>query len=137
MRRKALQLADEFELGASRVEEMLATVESVVASDIWQRGQRAEKIYSEVPFESAVVRDGMPTITRGVIDLVFDEACGWVIVDYKTDDIEETDVPRALAYYRPQLTAYREFWTEITGREVAEAGLLFTKLEQYAILEAE
>ena len=68
LQRMAAQLAEEFELGSARVEEMLATVESVLASDIWQRAQRSQAVYSEVPIDSSADVDGVPTITRGVID---------------------------------------------------------------------
>ena len=46
---------------------------------------------------------GKLTIIRGLIDLIFEEPDGWVIVDYKTDDLASSDTPSAIHYYQPQL----------------------------------
>ena len=75
----------------------------------------------------------MPNITRGVIDLCFEESDGWVIVDYKTDDVTETDLKKAADFYAPQLKTYAEFWQNVTNMPVAKIGLYFTKLNHYQI----
>ena len=129
----ARRFADQFQLGSERVEELLIAVNSVVQSDIWARAKRSDRIYSEVPFESLDSSSEVPTITRGVIDLCFEESDGWVIVDYKTDDISESDLENATEFYSPQLNAYAEFWQNITGDPIAEAGLYFTKVDGYAV----
>ena len=46
----------------------------------------------EVPFHTLLApgdpsKGDIPTLLRGVIDLVFLEEPGWVIVDYKTDRV--------------------------------------------------
>ena len=130
----ARQYAQQFDLGAGRVAELMATVESVVASDVWARSKRASKIYTEIPFESFSDQSNslpLPNITCGVIDLCFEESDGWVIVDYKTDDLAETDLEKAVEFYAQQLKTYAEFWQNITSLPVAELGLYFTKLERY------
>ena len=129
----ARQFAHQFDLGANRVEELLASVNSVVESDIWARAKRSSKIYTEIPFESLDSSAAIPTVTRGVIDLCFQESDGWVIVDYKTDDISEADLENATDFYSPQLKTYGEFWQNITGSPLAELGLYFTKIDSYAI----
>ena len=73
----------------------------------------------------------LPNITRGVIDLCFEESNGWVIVDYKTDDLAETDLEKAVEFYAQQLKTYAEFWQNITSLPIAELGLYFTKLQRY------
>ena len=62
-----------------------------------------------------------------------EESDGWVIVDYKTDDISETDLENATNFYSPQLKTYGEFWQNITSSPVAELGLYFTKLDRYTV----
>jgi ATP-dependent helicase/nuclease subunit A len=133
--RLALQLALEYQLGAHRVEELLATLTCVINSKIWQRAQLAKRIFSEIPFESPVVDQPIPTFARGVIDLVFEEEAGWTIVDYKTDDIEPVHLASATAFYAPQIDDYATYWENITGEQVMETGLLFTKINTYQITQ--
>ena len=127
----AHQFAVQYELGIVRVPELISAVESVVASDIWARSTRAANLYAEIPFESFDSSDSAPTITRGVIDLCFEEPNGWVIVDYKTDDISASDLEAATNFYAPQLQSYAEFWQSTTGKNVSEIGVYFTKLSTY------
>ena len=134
----AQQLAEQFDLGSGRVAELLSTVETVAKSDIWARAERAKKIYTEIPFET-VTNTGsaatlVPTITRGVIDLCFNENDGWVLVDYKTDDISTNDLPDAVEYYREQMRSYSNFWQSITGQPVLETGLYFSKPAKYTVV---
>ena len=71
-----------------------------MASDLWGRFLAAEEKYCELPFS---VTDG-ETVLSGAIDLVFREAGGWVIVDYKTDDFEKD--PARKKTYQKQLDLY-------------------------------
>lgn len=87
----------------------------------------------EVPFSQRVA-DLLPaeTLVSGVIDLVFQEEKGWVIVDYKTDTVSGKDELNQLVdYYGPQLDLYRRFWEEITGETVVETGFYFTSINEY------
>lgn len=127
----ARRLTEELELGSDRVDELISTVRVVAESDIWRRAGRAIKKYAEVPFEIANHNDALPTLTKGVIDLVFRDEDGWVIVDYKTDDIEITDLADATTYYDKQLAAYAIFWEDIVQETVIERGIYFTKLLHY------
>ncbi len=132
LRSSALRLAAEYEIGSDRVDELLTTVQSVVQSDIWKRAQAAMRCFSELPFETSIPdASGKPTIIRGVIDLIFEEPEGWVIVDYKTDDISVADLPAAVAYYRNQIDQYAQHWHDTTGYQVEENGLYFTRVDSY------
>ena len=58
------------------------------------------------------------TIVSGIIDLVFLEDGGWVIVDYKTDTVENKEgLANLVEYYRAQVEMYRRFWEEIAQRK--------------------
>lgn len=128
----AVQISAQFELGAQRIDELIEAVESVAASDIWKRARQAKQVYSEIPFETCQADSGhVPTLTRGVIDLCFEEPAGWVIVDYKTDGISETDIQAAVNFYAPQLKSYAEFWNSITSHPVVETGIYLTKTHSY------
>jgi len=84
-----------------------------------------------VPFQTLLSTEhedpnAVPTILRGVIDLVFREEAGWVVVDYKTDARSQEDIPRLVEHYRGQVQTYTRVWQETTGESVVEKGLYFT-----------
>ena len=57
-------------------------------------------------------------LVQGVIDCCFMEDDEWVLLDYKTDRVED---PAALvARYRPQIGWYAKALAEITGIPVRE-----------------
>ena len=78
----------------------------------------------------------MPVLAGGVIDLVFREAEGWVIVDYKTDRVRREELAGAVAHYGRQVQLYAEVWARATGEPVHERGLYFTSLGRYVRVEA-
>lgn len=129
--KQALAVATEVDIPASRVAELIETVQAVINSDIWKRSQAATRLFSELPFDLPETRDGQLTIVRGVIDLIFEEADGWVIVDYKSDGIDIEDVDSLCEYYRPQLEQYAHYWESLTGFGVKEAGVVVTRVKEY------
>ncbi|HAG11589.1 MAG TPA: hypothetical protein DCK76_09460 [Desulfotomaculum sp.] len=94
-------------------EQVLILINKIMQSTIWQRMLQSKKRFVEVPF-SVKVEDGKQdfkgdTVISGVIDLVFLEDGGWVIVDYKTDTIEnEEGLAGLVDYYTPQVEMYRK-----------------------------
>jgi len=107
------------------------TVQRVTESAVWQRATASRQRLVEVPFQTLLASDGpckteLPTLLRGVIDLVFLEEPGWVVVDYKTDRVLPAAVSDLTEHYSPQLRTYANVWQALTGREVHEAALFFT-----------
>jgi ATP-dependent helicase/nuclease subunit A len=134
-------------LPGARVAEALALVAAVRSSAIWQRASAAERLLVEVPFAiclqpgdpllpaSGGAAGGVPLLVRGVVDLVFREAGGWVIVDWKTDAARTPDALAERArHYAPQVRLYADIWTRITGEQVVERGLFFTAANHYEVL---
>ncbi|GAI21503.1 unnamed protein product, partial [marine sediment metagenome] len=83
-------------ISQKRKEELVRIVREFKKSDLYQRLKKAELKYSEVPFTINIEpahpfytelagQDSRSVILSGTIDLVFKEADGWVVVDYKTD----------------------------------------------------
>ncbi len=111
-------------------------IEIILASEFWQRAMTSDQRLFEVPFsiktsEQELGREGnLPVILSGAIDVAFKEADGWVIADYKTDDISD-NLQTYVDYYAPQVELYSKFWEEITGDPVKEAGLYFTSINQW------
>jgi ATP-dependent helicase/nuclease subunit A len=121
-------------------EEVLEYVKGILSSPFWKRVMRSKKRFVEVPFGQHV--PGSPgnndTLVSGVIDLVFLEEEGWVIVDYKTDTVkDDEELYRLVDYYSPQLDLYRSFWEEIAGEKVLETGLYFTSVDRWVPLNFE
>ena len=110
----------------------VATVRSVTKSEIWKRALESCQRYTEIPFQilldENVKDESIPTILRGAIDLIFKEADGWVLVDYKTD---KGDPAKLLETYAPQLGLYSRCWERITGERVKEQGLFFSRTSKY------
>jgi ATP-dependent helicase/nuclease subunit A len=119
-------------------EEAVGTVQRVAGSPVWRRAQAAVRCLTEVPLAlpvaSAEAVGGLPTVRRGVIDLVFLESAGWVIVDYKSERVPASDVPALVAFYRPQVEAYATAWETAVGQPVAERGLFFTNSGEYVVV---
>lgn len=115
-------------------DEVLKYVKGIMESPFWERVSRSSRRYVEVPF-SQKTADLLPTgetLVSGVIDLVFLEEKGWVIVDYKTDTVNgKDDLRRLVDYYGPQLDLYRRFWEDITRERVVETGFYFTSINEY------
>jgi ATP-dependent helicase/nuclease subunit A len=79
---------------------------------------------------------GAPTIARGVIDLVFREDSGWIIVDYKSERVDARQIPDLVSFYQPQVDAYADAWRTIVGEPVVETGLFFTHTSDYVVVES-
>lgn len=110
--------------------ELQQALTRITAAPLWQRLLASPQVLTEVPF--GIYADDI--YLTGIIDLVFCEEGGWVLVDYKTDAIRDDDHLRQLReYYWPQVEAYRENWEKITGQPVRETGLFFTDRLEYLV----
>jgi ATP-dependent helicase/nuclease subunit A len=93
-------------------------------SKLYARIEAAKSIMPEMRITTSLA-DG--SLFQGVIDLVFEEGDGWVIIDYKTDHYKaEKDRLHLEAYYQSQIQAYRDVFEEITGYSVKETQIYFT-----------
>ncbi|HTO77106.1 MAG TPA: UvrD-helicase domain-containing protein [Thermoanaerobaculia bacterium] len=110
----------------------LALVEAARRSPLWKRALAAKRRLVEVPFALVVpsAELGLPdppreTLLTGAIDLLFEDAAGWTLVDYKSDRIAGNldDLAR---WYAPQIRHYRRYWSKLTGRPT-RAGLFFVE----------
>jgi len=113
-------------LEAEQTEAAVATVRAVMRSSLWQRAMQSRKRMTEVPFALCREKEESgPVLLRGVMDLVFQEEDGWVLVDYKTDRVQGKKLETLAARYAAQVRLYAEAWARCTGAAVKEAGLYF------------
>jgi ATP-dependent helicase/nuclease subunit A len=92
--------------------EVLRIVEAVRGSDLWARALAGKRRLVEVPF---AIPEGAGSALVGVVDLVFEEDGGWIVVDYKSDAITDANRAGLLDFYFPQIGHYRRSWEKLTG----------------------
>jgi len=124
-------------ISLKRKEELAKIIQKFKQSDLYQRLKKAELKYSEVPFTINIEpahplytelagQDSRPVILSGTIDLIFKEADGWVVVDYKTDRPKnKKDYPELAEVYQKQIAIYSQVWQEITEEQVKQSSIYF------------
>ena len=100
----------------SRVGDVIELSRQAVNSDCVRRAVASQRLWREVPV-AAPVEGGF---LHGFIDLLFEEPDGLVVVDYKTDSVEEDRVEDAVRKYRLQGGAYACAVAKTTGKPVKE-----------------
>jgi ATP-dependent helicase/nuclease subunit A len=95
------------------IEQALDTVESVSRADFWRTARASVECHEEAPFAIKELRDGLPTVVSGVVDLTYRDADGWRILDYKTDAVGDT--AELAKRYTDQIETYRRAWSTVTG----------------------
>jgi ATP-dependent helicase/nuclease subunit A len=96
-------------------------VRSALASEVVRHA--ATRRHWRETYVGAPGPDGV--LVEGIVDLLYEEDDKTlVVVDYKTDVVRPDTLDDKVAFYAPQLGAYREMLTAATGRQVT-AKLLF------------
>ncbi|MDP8243171.1 MAG: UvrD-helicase domain-containing protein [Candidatus Hinthialibacter antarcticus] len=130
----AQRLSEAMDVDDETTQRGVALLHSVSQSSILKRAKNAMQFFTEIPFQ--VMRQSeqetdVPVFLRGVIDLVFKEKNGWVVIDYKTDKITKKTMQQRGEYYSPQINAYAEEWARIVNEPVVERGVFFVHLDAY------
>jgi len=136
-------IAEEEGMDEALIPDVLRMLEDVVNHPIWRRALAARRLIHELPLRTVrtdldLVREGSIAKTiylNGVIDFLFEEENGWVVVDFKTDAYEEGQLYAFVDFYRPQVKVYREELEKEFGLLVKEVGLYFLYENEYVILE--
>lgn len=117
-----------------------SAVESFLKSDMGQRLlaspeilkeyefsvlKNAEEVYEELP-ESA---KGEKIVVQGKLDCAFREADGYVLIDYKTDNV--TDESYFVSVYKKQLDIYADALNQCTEIPVKEISIYSFKLKKF------
>src|SRR5450759_978858 len=123
---------EEAGIDPDRLNDLVATVRAVAASEIWRRAHEAARRLIEVPFGVGLDEDAEgPTLVRGSIDLAFEEDGGGVVVDYKTDSVPgDGDFAPLAEHYAPQVRLYTRAFEECTGEKVKETALYFVRADR-------
>ncbi|WP_127166304.1 helicase-exonuclease AddAB subunit AddA [Veillonella sp. CHU732] len=104
-------------------------------SDLGQRLLTAQRVERELPFSMLFpanrvypeMLDGEDLFLQGIIDTAFLEDSAWVLVDYKTDRLDEEAL---VERYRIQLMLYKEALERLTPYPVKEVYIYSFRLER-------
>jgi ATP-dependent helicase/nuclease subunit A len=120
----AVALASSYGLDAESGRRAGEAAWTALGLPVMERARRARRVWRELPL---VFPDGSDLI-EGVIDLVFEEEGGLVIVDYKTDRITPEQAVAQAAHHAPQLQLYGRGLAQAWGLPVRERLVLFTSI---------
>lgn len=137
------QVIEENELEKDREAELRSMVERF-QKRLGARLKNAKEVLTEVPFSLQVSPSsplhvslsepetrGKRMVLSGVIDLIFREEKGWVIVDYKSDRVSDPEDRRRLTdHYRTQIETYGKAWWAIAGEPVDELYIYYLENDE-------
>lgn len=94
-------------------------------SKLGKRLAEADEIFKETPFNLVKKIKGEDIIVQGIIDCYFREGDKYILLDYKTNRVDNPTDPHEIAYiketYREQIELYREAIEVVKGVKVREA----------------
>jgi ATP-dependent exoDNAse (exonuclease V) beta subunit len=99
-------------------------VRKAINSPLLQRVIKSGNYQKEVPF---TYKDN-GTIFEGVMDIVFKEEDGLVVLDFKTDLVEKDNLNSKVEHYKPQAKVYSDAIRTIFGKPPKEVILFFLHL---------
>jgi len=109
-------------------------VQSALDSDVVKRAAARE--HWRESYVGMVQKNG--TVLEGFVDLIYREDDGsLVIVDYKTDDAPDAALTSRVAYYAPQLNAYRTIVETASEGPTAAPMLVFARESSARSLEGQ
>ncbi len=123
------------EASCIELDKLLTFLESRLAERI-RSAASGGKLKREQPFVLGITTEGNGgdyELIQGIIDLYFEEEDGIVLLDYKTDRVEQ--VTELAERYRIQLMYYAQAIRQITGKPVKEIYLYSLYLSQTICLE--
>ena len=109
-------------------------IKNFLASDICKRILSSPDVRRETPFVLKLaardvycdVDSDKKMLVQGIIDLCFKENGYWVLVDYKTNIINDMRTAQSwLTHYSAQIETYKKALESLTGIPVREAGIYF------------
>jgi ATP-dependent exoDNAse (exonuclease V) beta subunit len=99
-------------------------VRETINSPVLQRVIKSSGYQKEVPF---TYKDNR-TIFEGVMDVVFKEKDGLVVLDFKTDLVKKDELSSRIEHYKPQVKVYSDAIRTIFGKPPKEVILFFLHL---------
>lgn len=110
---------------ASEAQKNTSMIVEFQCSSLGHRLAKADEIFKEVPFNLMKQIKGEDIIVQGIIDCYFKENDNFILIDYKTNKINDIHDLDEIEYiketYRKQIELYREAIEVVKGIKVNEA----------------
>ncbi|WP_243296229.1 helicase-exonuclease AddAB subunit AddA [Bacillus litorisediminis] len=130
-RMKSMELLTEEQAKSINPEQILRFFESNVGA----RMLKAPAVYRELPFSFVVPAEDYfdeKVLIQGIIDCLFEDEQGLVLIDFKSDTITgkypngfEQAKPELIARYKTQIELYKQAVEKIVSKPLSEACLYF------------
>lgn len=104
-----------------RADEVARMVRRACESEPVQQAVASGRLWREVPIGAPIGE----VVLEGFVDLLFETAEGYEIVDYKTDDVPADELDSRMDHYRVQGSAYAELIRAITGKTSVAVSFVF------------
>ena len=135
------ELLSKEEFKAIRVNKIFNFFNSNLGQRLLAAHNNGDKVYKELPFFTEIspldVDDTLPEDIKdekvrlqGVIDCFFYEGDDIVLIDYKTDYVENGNEEEMISKYTAQINYYKSALKKITGKEVKESYLYLFYLDK-------
>ena len=135
------ELLSKEEFKAIRVNKIFNFFNSNLGQRLLAAHNNGDKVYKELPFFTEIspldVDDTLPEDIKdekvrlqGVIDCFFYEGDDIVLIDYKTDYVENGNEEEMISKYTVQINYYKSALKKITGKEVKESYLYLFYLDK-------
>ena len=93
--------------------------------------KREQAIYSQIKIKDIYINknfeidnikdyDNESIMLRGIIDAYFEEDDNIILIDYKTDFVNDENKEDVIKRYKKQINLYSEVLEELTGKKVKE-----------------
>jgi ATP-dependent helicase/nuclease subunit A len=126
-------ILNQYQVSPGKAENMRELIDNFIKSPLWERLNGAQQIFTEIPFTLKIhsmnpiyplvrKKEDVPIILSGIIDLVFKEQDGWVVIDYKTGGAQVLSI--ADTRYEKQVLVYCRAWEQLIGERVKEGTLV-------------
>jgi len=125
--RLAGPFAARHDLGSEGERQLAAMIEATFSSGLMERARAARASGRRILRELPLLKPAGPAVAveERKIDLLFEEDGGWVLVDYKTDQVAQDSAALAVRY-RDQISEYRKALVSL-GIPVSSAYLLLAR----------
>ncbi len=107
-------------LDVEKAEALITLVAQVRASDAWARLVAGEAAF-EFPVMEVKREGDVEQLTEGVMDAAAKTAEGWLVLDWKTDDVGKGEWEKRRGGYEGQVARYAEMLTALGGEPAAGA----------------
>lgn len=116
------------EIGSRMLKSELINREKVIYSRVSMKDVYFKD--DEIINDNLNIYDNETLMLRGVVDAYFEEDGEIILIDYKTDFVNEENVDEVINRYRKQLELYAIALSELTGKKVKEKWIYLFGLEK-------